>query len=155
MSIHRVIVSMLATATVVSVGAWRMHPDAAEAAAAGHVAVADATDVAAPSAPDASAPVLSAIAFSNSPGAAAPKAFKSSDDPQRVAVEGHALTADMSVTVSRPDGMIATYGPKALEQATPTSFAMKTTLDIIGTYGLTVRTKDGARSNELLFDVKK
>ena len=68
-------------------------------------------------------------------------------DVQPVALSGRHFLPDMTVTITMPDGRIATYGSEALSNVTPTTLTLRAIFDLPGTYHLTFRTTTGTHSN--------
>ena len=88
-------------------------------------------------------------------GLAPKQRLRTRTDTQPVAFTGSHLIDQMSVTISTPDGRVATYGSHSITNVTPTGFTLRATFDVPGTYHLVVRNPDGTRSNEITVPVGK
>jgi hypothetical protein len=73
------------------------------------------------------------------------------EDVQPVAIAGQHFVDGMSVTISSPNGLVATYGSESLSNVAPARLTLRALFEVPGTYHLVVRTPAGARSNEVTF----
>lgn len=89
---------------------------------------------------EAPAPVVS--------GLAPKQRIRPRGDAQPVEIRGRHFLRDMSLTVTMPDARVATYGPEALSNVTPTKLTLRAIFDMPGTYHLVFRTPTGTRSND-------